>query len=167
MADEKVVDVVKANGKGNEGKSWRDELVIDISGLTRRDLIPFFENMDGKKKLLKRVVKQMPKEWGDDVAAKDFKTRHFVTVIEEFGNILQANKPLSVDVTFDVWEMPMSDYEAISTESTPRLLATYVRSAPKSWGPVDDVNTWLDLPQPIFLAVQDAFKEALACLNLG
>jgi len=147
---------------------WRDELVIDISGITYRDMRDIYRTgTDGQRQIFQRIVKQMPTEWGS-FAEGTFKRRYWKAIDTEMARLFKLEKPLSVDVTFDVWDLTMDEHEAlVAGKADVQIVAKYVTRAPKSWGPMHEIDTWLNLPHPVWMAVADALIEALNEVNLN
>lgn len=158
--------------KGGEKKKkepvWRDGLVIDISGITYRDMKEIYRRgWDGQQVIFDRIVKRIPAEWGNWRDA-DFKRRYAKAIDTELARLLKLEQPETVDVQFDVWDMSMTEERALREgRQDAEIVAKYVTKAPKSWGPMHDVDTWLDLPHPVWVAVVDALIEAMNDVSLN
>jgi hypothetical protein len=158
----------KSEGKKAKEATWRDEMVIDISGITYRDMKETYRTgWDGQMTIFDRVVKQLPAEWGSH-RDTDFKRRYAKAIDAEIARLLKLEQPEAVDVQFDVWDMSMAEERALREgKQDAEIVAKYVVKAPKSWGALHDVDTWLDLPHPVWMAVVDALIAAMNEVSLN
>ena len=148
-----------------------DELLLTIYGVTVRDMEPYFTGLAGQVELFAGgVVEQLPKEWGSDPhdpeTYRSMKFRNMVKLREAFTNALAAEKPAAIEgLSIDVWEITVAEMEQVDREYLPGMMAKYAVKVPKHWGAADEVDTYMNLPYPVWLAAQDVLLEAIKDLG--
>lgn len=140
-------------------------LLFDLSGLTGRDWQRYREGIAEQRKILARVVTSGPESWGDlsdPMTYYHMRFKDLLRVKEAFGQALKDAKPKSITgLAFDVDNLTVAEMENFNPEDVLTFLVCFTTEVPVAWGQKDDVETYLNLPLPTFIAAQDALTEAI------
>lgn len=151
---------------------YKEKPVINIDGLTARDMLDFTTDKDVKFRLYARgVLVSLPEHWdaGDPGEVRTYlkmKLRHMKQVNSAFADALSAAKPEHIEgFAIDVWDITVEETQNLDDMAVVILVARYAKRVPAGWGDRHDVETYLDLPQAVWLTVQDIVLEAIKDLG--